>query len=59
MIESLFKEVVNMRKLIISLFGALLLGGCVSTPYANIGASKTVNVGGIDVGVGVGNILRP
>ncbi|GEM_PF-3548522 len=35
------------------------LGGCVSTPYANIGASKTINVGGIDVGVGVGNILRP
>jgi len=36
-----------------------LLSGCVSTPYASIGASKTVNIGGIDVGVGVGNILRP
>ena len=33
----------------------LLLQGCVSTPYAQIGASKTINVGGIDVGVGVGN----
>ncbi len=39
--------------------GILFLNGCVSTPYANIGASKTVNVGGIDVGVGVGSILRP
>jgi len=37
----------------------LLLNGCVSTPYASIGASKTINVGGIDVGVGVGNILHP
>ena len=37
----------------------LLLQGCVSTPYAQIGASKTINVGGIDVGVGVGNILTP
>ena len=36
---------------------ALLTSGCVSTPYATIGASKTVNVGGIDVGIGVGNIL--
>ncbi len=37
----------------------ITFSGCVSTPYANIGASKTINVGGIDVGVGVGNILRP
>ncbi len=36
-----------------------LFSGCVSTPYANIGASKTINVGGVNVGVGVGNILRP
>ncbi len=48
-----------MKKVTIALFSILLLGGCVSTPYANIGASKTVNVGGIDVGVGIGNILHP
>jgi len=48
-----------MEKVVISLLSAMLLAGCVSTPYANIGASKTVNVGGIDVGVGVGNILHP
>ncbi len=35
------------------------LSGCVSTPYANIGAHKTVNVGGVDVGIGVGNIFTP
>jgi len=38
---------------------AILFSGCISTPYANIGASKTINVGGIDVGVGVGNIFTP
>ena len=48
-----------MRKVILSIVTLMLLGGCVSTPYANIGASKTINVGGIDVGVGVGNILHP
>ena len=41
------------------LLPVLLTTGCVSTPYATIGASKTVNVGGIDVGIGVGNILHP
>ena len=38
---------------------ALMFSGCISTPYASIGASKTINIGGIDVGVGVGNILHP
>jgi len=37
----------------------VIFSGCVSTPYANIGASKTINVGGVNIGVGVGNILRP
>jgi PBP1b-binding outer membrane lipoprotein LpoB len=46
------------RYLFIAIF-ALLFSGCISTPYASIGASKTVNVGGVDVGVGIGNILRP
>ncbi len=48
-----------MSKVILSLVTVILLAGCVSTPYANIGASKTVNVGGIDVGVGIGNVIRP
>ena len=48
-----------MYKMFILTAAVIVLGGCVSTPYANIGASKTVNVGGIDVGVGVGNIIRP
>jgi len=46
-------------KYLIILVATLFLSGCISTPYASIGASKTVNIGGIDVGVGVGNILRP
>ena len=46
-------------KYLFILFTLIFLGGCVSTPYANIGASKTVNIGGIDVGVGAGTILHP
>ncbi len=47
------------KMIIVTAISALLLSGCVSTPYASIGASKTVNIGGVDVGVGIGNILRP
>ncbi len=49
----------SLKKAAMLLCCLLLLGGCISTPYANIGASKTVNVGGVDVGVGVGNVIRP
>ncbi len=47
-----------MKYIAILLLG-LLVSGCVSTPYASISAGKTVKVGGIDVGIGVGNILHP
>ena len=47
-----------MKYLIMITLG-LFLTGCISTPYANIHAGKTVNIGGINVGVGVGNILSP
>jgi len=46
-------------KYLFILVTVVFLSGCVSTPYASIGASKTINVGGIDVGVGIGNILHP
>ena len=46
-------------KYLFILTALLFLSGCVSTPYASIGASKTVNIGGIDVGVGAGTILHP
>jgi len=47
-----------MKAFLITLFILVNFTGCVSTPYANIGASKTINVGGIDVGVGIGNIIN-
>jgi len=47
-----------MKAFLITLFILANFTGCVSTPYANIGASKTINVGGIDVGVGIGNIIN-
>ncbi len=39
---------------------ALLFAGCTAThnPFINVGASKTVNVGGVNVGVGVHDIIR-
>ncbi len=46
-------------KYFLTLVMVIFLSGCISTPYANINASKSVNIGGINVGVGVGNILTP
>ncbi len=50
-----------MKKLAIVLFlatSALCLSGCISTPYAHVGASKTVNIGGINVGAGIGDVIN-
>jgi hypothetical protein len=47
-----------MKTFLVAIITITLLTGCVSTPYAHIGASKTVNIGGIDVGVGVGDIIN-
>jgi hypothetical protein len=47
-----------MKTFLLAIFILLNFTGCVSTPYANIGASKTINVGGIDVGIGIGDIIN-
>jgi PBP1b-binding outer membrane lipoprotein LpoB len=47
-----------MKKVLLILGIGFFLGGCVHTPYASVGASKSINVGGINVGVGVHDILR-
>lgn len=49
-----------MKKTLLSIFTVVLFTGCTAThnPFINVGASKTVNVGGIDVGVGVHDIIR-
>lgn len=49
-----------MKNTIFALFALLLFAGCTAAhnPYAHMGASKTVNVGGIDVGVGVHDIIQ-
>jgi PBP1b-binding outer membrane lipoprotein LpoB len=49
-----------MKTILITSIAILFLVGCTAqhNPYANIGASKTINVGGIDVGVGIHDIIR-
>lgn len=49
-----------MKKVFLLIFTALLFLGCTAThnPFASVGVSKTINVGGIDLGVGVHDIIR-
>jgi hypothetical protein len=48
-----------MKKIIIVMV-TLLFVGCTAShnPFATIGASKSINVGGIDIGVGVHDIIK-
>jgi len=49
-----------MTKVILIVITLFAFSGCTAAhnPYAHVGASKTVNIGGIDVGVGVGDIIN-
>jgi len=49
-----------MIKHFILIFVVVFFAGCTAThnPFASVGVSKTVNVGGVDVGVGVHDIIR-
>ncbi len=49
-----------MKKSILVIFILVFFTGCTAThnPFASIGASKTINVGGIDVGVGIHDIIQ-
>ena len=49
-----------MKKSLLTIFIVLFFTGCTAThnPFASIGASKTVNIGGIDLGVGIHDIIQ-
>ena len=49
-----------MKKSILVIITLAFFTGCTAThnPFAHIGASKTINVGGIDVGVGIHDIIQ-
>jgi hypothetical protein len=49
-----------MKKVILTVITFFAFSGCTAAhnPYAHVGASKTVNVGGIDVGVGIHDIIK-
>jgi len=48
-----------MKRVIFVVTAIVLFAGCAHTPYANVGVGKTINIGGLDVGVHVGDILHP
>jgi hypothetical protein len=56
--DTIYKKGQIMKTFLIAMLTLTFMTGCVSTPYAQIGASKSVNIGGIDVGVGIGNIIN-
>ena len=49
-----------MKKILIIALVLLGFTGCVAghNPYAHVGASKVINVGGIDVGLGIGDFIN-
>ena len=48
------------KKTILLILTVSFFTGCTAThnPFAHIGASKTINIGGIDVGVGLHDIIQ-
>jgi len=49
-----------MIKHILLIFTFVFFTGCTAThnPFVNLGASKSINIGGINVGVGVNDIIQ-
>lgn len=50
----------DMKTVLFIIVMLFTFSGCTArhNPYAHVGASKTVNVGGIDVGVGIHDIIN-
>jgi hypothetical protein len=49
-----------MKKSILVIFALVFFTSCTArhNPFVNVGASKSVNIGGIDVGVGIHDIIQ-
>jgi len=49
-----------MKRIALIILIASFFTGCVAghNPYAHVGASKTINIGGVDVGVGIGDFIN-